>query len=111
MLPDLLADATRLNSPHLMWGALPIALVTRARAGQWTAWDSACERLEAGLADTGFKDGDVALMLEMAAAHAHNLGEHDRARRTRLMAIAQWRALGRDDRVAALLAHVQTAPS
>ena len=102
LLPSLIGDATRSESRNVLAGALPIALICHARAHTWQAWEMTFSKLEALIADSGFKDGDVATALELAARHCDEQSDGARAARVRALAIAQWSALGRADRVAAL---------
>ncbi len=99
-----LLDAARVHAerhedPGLLAFALTIAVPVHAARAAWSLYDAHLARAAQLLAATDLVDADLAEALERAAAHAPDPA---RAGRARALAVVQWEALGRADRVSAL---------
>lgn len=98
------------DSVHLEAGILSGILLVRAHEAalpgatlvDLLSWEQAVGRLELLLSQTPLCDGDVASLLSRAAQAALTAGRRDRAQAAARLGLAQWRALGRPDRVAEL---------
>ncbi|MCC6525874.1 MAG: protein kinase [Polyangiaceae bacterium] len=95
---------------HAVAGALASTILVRAHETELEpdalhglpSADDALHELERLVEESSVCEGDLAQTLARAAQDAHARGQTERARRAAVLARAQWRALGRTDRAAAL---------
>lgn len=76
----------------------------------WDRWDHHLRTGKDLITGSGMADGDVAWPLEMAAEMAHAKGLENRAREAYEFALAQYEALGREEKVAELTQFLTTLP-
>ncbi len=98
-LPGLLDHARRAGRPQDRAVALALTLALDASGAMGAKWDKQLDELTQLLDTTGFKDGDMAMLLARAGAEAASRAPQ-RALAVFDLARAQWAALGRMDRAA-----------
>ncbi len=98
-LPGLIVAAQKSGRHQDGAMALTLALAVGATGLHWEQWDAQFVALHRFLDDTGFADGDIAMLLVQAGTAAKQVAP-GRARQALELARAQWQALGRADRAA-----------
>jgi serine/threonine protein kinase/tetratricopeptide (TPR) repeat protein len=81
-----------------------VLLSCEATDRRWEAWDRHMTSIASLLGESGYLDLDIARAAQLAAEHALDAGEVERARAAYLLALGQWEGLGRGDDVAAVRA-------
>lgn len=86
-------------------GALQVLMLPSvAAAGDWDAWDRLVPEAEVTLASGGVLHEDIPRLARLGGDLAFKAGHGDRARRVWLLALSQWRRLGRLSEARALAA-------
>lgn len=84
----------------MMAGTVHLALLTpTANLGEWQAFDGHLSSAERILESSGFVDVENANLAERAGKSALAMGKFTRAREAWHIALKQWKALGREDKV------------
>ncbi|MBA2663354.1 MAG: tetratricopeptide repeat protein [Bradymonadaceae bacterium] len=81
-----------------------------AARADWTAWDHHVSEAALHLEQSAMIDIDLAQVAEMAAQLARDGGQSARAREAFDLALNQWRALGREDRITEIEAQLEALP-
>jgi serine/threonine protein kinase/tetratricopeptide (TPR) repeat protein len=101
-LPILLKEARDRGRTSATALLLAIQLALDAKARRWDTFDDLLARIDRMQRERGMRDGDIALVMRLAADASREAGEMARALEAYRVTRAQWQLLGRTDQVVAI---------